>query len=111
MLMVRVVDVLLPTLTALGQTGRKFRIQLQREVFSVQSRGPELGDELGGNNGVECRAVVNKQHSYIGIAFVPVSEGSEECNTDCVICGLGHNTDRFSKVYFFTFHPFLKATR
>ena len=36
----------------------------------VQTQGPELNDELGGYYGVECWAIVNEQHSYIGIPLV-----------------------------------------
>jgi hypothetical protein len=46
----------------------------------VQSQGPEFDDEFGGDYGVECCAVVNEQHSYMGIPFVQVGEGSMECN-------------------------------
>jgi hypothetical protein len=36
----------------------------------VETQGLKLNDELGGYYGVECRAVVNEQHSYIGIPLV-----------------------------------------
>ena len=36
MLRISVADVLLPSLTTWGQPGRKYRIQLQREVFSLK---------------------------------------------------------------------------
>ena len=39
---------------------------------SIAQGGVEtkLNDELGGYYGVECLAIVNKQHSYIGIPLV-----------------------------------------
>ena len=36
----------------------------------VQTQGTELNYELGGYYAVECCAIVNKQHSYIGIPLV-----------------------------------------
>ena len=36
----------------------------------VESQGLKLNDELRGYNGVECSAIVNEQHSYIGIPLV-----------------------------------------
>ena len=58
-----------------------------RGMEGDQSQGPELGDETGRYYGVECRTVVNEQHSHIGVPFVQVGEGSVECNRDCIICG------------------------
>ena len=46
----------------------------------VQSQDPELGDELGGDYGIECGAVVNEKHSHIGVPFVQVGKGRVECN-------------------------------
>jgi hypothetical protein len=36
----------------------------------VETQGLELDDELGGQYGVKCRAVVDEQHSHIGIPLV-----------------------------------------
>ena len=36
----------------------------------VETQGLELDDELGGHYGVKCRAVVDEQHSHIGIPLV-----------------------------------------
>jgi hypothetical protein len=44
-LMVSFTDVLLPTLTAWGRPVRKFRIQLQREVFSPRVLSLVMGLE------------------------------------------------------------------
>ena len=55
---------MLTTLTTWARPNRKSRIQLQRAY-----QGPKLGDKLGGDNGVECLAVVNEQHSCIGITL------------------------------------------
>ena len=40
------------------------------EQGGLQTQDPELNDELGGHYGVECRAVVDEQHSHIGIPLV-----------------------------------------
>ena len=42
----------------------------------VEIQGLQLDNELGGYYGVECCAVVNEQHSYIGIPFHQMGLGS-----------------------------------
>ena len=56
---------------------------MQREVCSPRV----LSDELGGHYVVECLAVLNEQHSHVGVPFVQVGKGSVECNRDYVIFG------------------------
>ena len=36
----------------------------------VETQGLKLDDELGGYYGVDCLAVVNEQHSYLGIPLI-----------------------------------------
>ena len=57
-------EMLLPTLTNWGRPVRKSSTQLHT------AQGLELDDELGGHYGVKCRAVVDEQHSHIGIPLV-----------------------------------------
>jgi hypothetical protein len=66
-----VTEVLLPTLTTWNPVPEG----------GVQSQGPELGDELVRDNGVERCAAVNQQHSHIVISpLVQVGVGSVKCN-------------------------------
>ena len=67
----------------LGAAVRKSRIQLQMEVFSPRVLSLVMSFE----GTMELNAVVNEQHSHIGVPFVQVRKGSVECNRDCVICG------------------------
>ena len=53
----------------------------------VQNQGPELNDELGRYYGVECCAIVNVQHSYIGIPLVQMEYGTVQCDGDSIVCG------------------------
>ena len=59
------VEMLLPTLTSWGQ-----EVQYPDAQGGVETQGLELDDELGGHYGVKCRAVVDEQHSHIGIPLV-----------------------------------------
>jgi hypothetical protein len=87
-LMNSMADMLLPTFTACGMPVRKSRNcqEVQHLAEGGVQSGPEIGDELGGDYGVECLAVVDDQHSYIVIPFVQVGKGSVESNRDCIIC-------------------------
>ena len=42
----------------------------------VETQGFELNDEFGGYYGVKSRAVVDEQHSYLGIPLVQMGQGS-----------------------------------
>ena len=50
--------------------GRPVKVQDPIAQGRVETQGLKLNDELGGYNGVECRAVVNAQHSSISIPLV-----------------------------------------
>jgi hypothetical protein len=41
----------------------------------IQSHGPDHSDDIGGHYDVECLAVVNEQHSHIGVPLVQLEEG------------------------------------
>lgn len=57
-------------------------IQPHRAVCSQIS---ELDDELGRLNGIECRTILNEQHSHICDPLVEVGEGSVEGEGDGVV--------------------------
>jgi hypothetical protein len=42
----------------------------------IHTQGPKLNDDLGGYYGVEGRAIVNEQHSYIVIPLVQMGSMS-----------------------------------
>ena len=52
----------------LGVARQKVQDPVAQGVF--QTQGPKLNDEFGGYYGVEGSAIVNEQHSYIGIPLV-----------------------------------------
>jgi hypothetical protein len=62
-------EMLLPTLTTWGA---RQEVQYPVAQGGVETQGLELDDKLGGYYGVEYRAVVDEQHSHIGIPLVQV---------------------------------------
>jgi hypothetical protein len=46
----------------------------------VKTQGLKLNDEFGGYYDVECRALLNEYHSYIGIPLVQMGYGSVQCD-------------------------------
>ena len=65
---ISVVEVLFPTFTTWGVARKE--VQDPDAQGRVQAQGPELNDEIGGHYHVEGWAIVNEQHSYIGIPLV-----------------------------------------
>ena len=61
------VEMLFPTFTTWG---RRVKVQDPVAQGGVETQGLQLDDELAGYYGVEYRALVNEQNSYIGILLV-----------------------------------------
>ena len=67
-LRIRGVEMLFPTLTTWGRPRQE--VQYPVAQGGVETQGLEHEDERGGHYGVNCRAVVDEQHSHIGIPLV-----------------------------------------